>query len=338
MNNEPSRPEQTPPKKRHVISRLVALFVVIALGAGVFLYGSQIYDWARVSKFAPTAQLASTSNRIEFTDRGQQIFYATFPSIEDKASFNTSCASTERTVAILGCYTADRIYLYNIQNAELDGTLEVTAAHEMLHAAYHRLNYFERQTVDMLIEQEYAKIKDQAEIKQVMQYYQQAEPGAELDELHSIIGTTISDLPPELEQYYARYFTDRSAVVALNEKYNAVFSELSQQADVLQQQIDSEGPAIKIDLATYDIDLAQLNLDIQSFNQRANSGAFRTQSEFNTARNALEARISALNQQRQAINARVDAYNAAVDELNKLAVHVNKLNESINGADAPSEV
>lgn len=337
MNSEPNRLEQSP-KKRAALPRLLALVVVLGLCVGVFFYGSTVVDIVKASQFTPNSQISAVTERIGFTPRGKQIFYATNPTIEDKEAFNTSCSSTERTVAILGCYYMDRIYVYNIQNTELDGTLEVTAAHEMLHAAYHRLNYFERKRVDSLIEQEYAKIKDDADIKQVMQYYSEAEPGAELDELHSIIGTTKSTLPAELEQYYAQYFTNRAEVVALNQKYNAVFSELNEKADELQKQIDSEGPAIKADMAAYEVDLMQFNLDVKSFNDRANAGGFSTQSEFSTARAALEVRLANINSQRDALNARVSAYNATVDELNQLAVHVNTLNESMNGVAAPEGV
>lgn len=43
----------------------------------------------------------------------------------------------------------------------------MTAAHEMLHAAYQRLNMFERKHVDEMVMAEYDKIKDQPEIKQI---------------------------------------------------------------------------------------------------------------------------------------------------------------------------
>ena len=39
----------------------------------------------------------------------------------------------------------------------------------------------------------YQKVKNEPEIAKAMEYYREAEPGAELDELHSIIGTTIGD-------------------------------------------------------------------------------------------------------------------------------------------------
>ena len=304
----------------------------------MMLYGSVVFDWIRAMQFSPSGEIASAEARIVFTDRGKQIFRATAPVIEDKEAFNQSCTSTERTVAILGCYAGDNIYLYNIQNEELDGTLEVTAAHEMLHAAYHRLNYFDRKRIDKLVGAEYDKIKDTPTISQLMQYYREAEPGAELDELHSIIGTTIADLPMELEQYYDNYFSNRAGIVALNAKYSAVFGELSRQADVLQKQIDAEGPAIQREMAAYETTLTQLNLDIQSFNSRAQGGGFRTQGEFSTARTALEQRVQAMNTARDALNTRVAAYNLTIKQLNNLAVHVNRLNESINGVDAPAGV
>ncbi len=339
MSSAPKRPNQpSQHKKRGVIYSLTSLAVTLGLVALGYFYGRVALDMVLAAQYTPTSQLAAAEARIGFTVRGQQIFYATAPDIQDKNQFNTSCQSTERTAAILGCYYLDRIYLYNITDAELDGTLEVTAAHEMLHAAYSRLNYFERTRIDKLVAAQYQLVKDQPEIKQLMEYYTTAEPGAEADELHSIIGTTITDLSPELEHYYARYFTNRADVVALNAKYTAVFGQLTEQAAALQAQIDAEGPALKADLDSYEADLTQLNLDIASFNARAAIPGGFGQSEFAVARAALVQRTAALNARQTALNARVDAYNLLIEQLNSIAVHVDKLNQSINGVDAPSGV
>lgn len=102
-----------------------------------------------------------------------------------------------------------------------------------------------------------------------MAYYNKAEPGSDINELHSIIGTTISSVSPELEAYYKRYFTDRSSIVALNAKYTAVFKEVESQSKALSAQIETEKDALKSDLATYDVDRVQLETDIDSFNERA---------------------------------------------------------------------
>lgn len=332
MNNEPNQPTKTNQTRR----ALVGAAVILVLSAIVILYGQRLADTVRARMFTPTAAVAGVNDKLAMTNLGTDLFYASNPTIESASTFNSSCSSEERTTAILGCYWKRKIHLFDIQNKELEGTLEVTAAHEMLHAAYERLNVFERAYVDGLLRAEYAKLKDDASLKQVMQYYEKAEPGAEINELHSIIGTTIATLSPELEKYYGNYFTNRSAIVAMNGKYNAVFGELSKKADDLQKQIDSEGPIIRQLLADYEESRKQLESDIAAFNARAQSGGFTSQSAFNVARAALLTRVSQLNNDRESLNGQVDVYNQLVEELNKLAVHVSELNQSINGVAGPT--
>jgi len=312
--------------------------VFAAIAAGAYFYGPIAVDAIRASNFRPTSNIVGVNSRIALTARGQQIFYATTPAIEERDTFNTDCGSAERTAAILGCYVRDQIYLYNIEGKELDGALEVTAAHEMLHAAYARLNIFEQENVNKMLNIEYAKIKDNPDIKQEMQYYAQAEPGEELNELHSIIGTTIKDLPTDLEQYYTRYFTDRAAIVAMNAHYTAVFDEVNQQATVLQQKITDEAAAIKQASSQYNADLTQLNSDIESFNEWATNGEFSSQYAFTTARQALAVRIEQMKNRQIALNQQIDTYNADVAEYNKLAVRAKQLNQSINGVEAPNSI
>lgn len=337
MNNEPSQLQALRPRHR-ILRGLVSLLVFVAIATGAYFYGPIAVDAVRASSFHPNTDITGVDSRINLTTRGRQIFYATTPIIEDRDAFNTDCESVERTAAILGCYVRDRIYLYNIQGSELDGALEVTAAHEMLHAAYARLNIFEQASVNKMINAEYAKIKDEPDIKQEMQYYAQAEPGEELNELHSIIGTTIKGLPADLEQYYARYFTNRAAIVAMNVKYTAVFDEVNQQALTLQDQITNEAAAIKQASTQYNADLTQLNSDIESFNERATGGGFTSQYAFTVAHQALSERIQQMKDRQTTLNQQIDTYNADVAEYNKLAGRAKQLNQSINGVEAPDSI
>lgn len=337
MNNEPSQlPQQS--QKHNPLRILFTLVGVVVLGAVAYFYGPMGLDAVRAAGFHPSQSIAALDSRINVTSRGQQIFYATSPVIENRAQFNTDCQSTERTAAILGCYVHDRIYLYDIQDSELDGALEVTAAHELLHAAYARLNVFEQAHVDSMIHTEYLKIKNTPDIAQAMQYYAKAEPGEETNELHSIIGTTIKDLPPDLEAYYAQYFTNRAAIVTLNANYTAVFDKVNQQAAALQDKITIEAASIKTESSRYNSDLSQLNSDIQSFNDRAAAGQFSSQYSFNQAREALVARVQEMTDRQVALNAEIDQYNADVATYNKLAVRAQQLNKSINGVEAPKGV
>ena len=325
------------PKRTSFIRSFAAIAVAAGGLAAAYWFGPQLLDEFRAQQYTPSSHISAIEQRVTLTSAGKRIFHATSPEVQDSGQFNSSCHSVERTTAILGCYYRDRIYLYNVQNDELDGALDVTAAHELLHAAYARLNAFERQKVDGLVRAAYQKVKDEPTLKRLMEYYKQAEPGAEVNELHSILGTTIANLDSELERHYARYFTNRASIVALNQRYTQVFSELDQQAASLKTKISTEESALKTETDTYQNELNQLNSDIQSFNQRAASGDFSSQ-EFYAARNMLSGRVVALNRRQNQLNARISAYNTMIVEYNKLAVRAQQLNQSMNGVSAPSEV
>lgn len=291
-------------------------------------------DVVRAYNFHASAQISAIDNRLQLTDRGTDIFYASSPEIDEQATFNANCGTEERSAAILGCFYKDHIYLYDLKNSELDGTLEVTAAHEMLHAAYQRLTIFERYWLDQKIVDEYNKVKNDDTIKQLMSYYDKAEPGAEVDELHSILGTVIKTLSPDLEAYYARYFKNRVSVVALNEKYNQVFAQIRAQSTQLENKLAAEEPEINQLLAQYDTDRVQLEADVAAFNAKAKANQFTSQEQFTQERNVLLARIDELSKRRDMINQKVAVYNADVEALNKLSVRTNELYKSMNGAEA----
>ena len=318
--------------------RSFTAIVAVAGGlAAAYWFGPQLLDEFRAQQYPPSSHISAIEQRVTLTSAGRRIFYATSPEVQDSGQFNGSCHSVERTTAILGCYYRDRIYLYNVQNSELDGALDVTAAHELLHAAYARLSTFEQRKVDGLVRAAYQKVKNEPTLKRLMEYYKQAEPGAEINELHSILGTTIANLDSELERYYARYFTNRASIVTLNQRYTQVFSELDQQATSLKAKISAEESSLKTETDAYQNELNQLNSDIQSFNQRAVSGDFSSQ-EFYATRSALSGRVASLNNQQNQLNTRISAYNTMIAEYNKLAVRAQQLNQSMNGVSAPSEV
>lgn len=308
------------------------MVVGLAVGAGILLYGNQVVDTFLASRYTPPADVAAINTKLQLTHTGETLFYASNPVVESGQVFNGDCKSSDRTEAILGCYSLRRIFVYNVTNPQLSGAEEATAAHELLHAAYDRLNILERPYVDKLVNDEYQKVKDDPTIKQLVTYYNTAEPGALTNELHSIFGTTIQTLSPQLEQYYARYFTDRQAIVAMNQKYNAVFHQVNAQATQLSSEIDAMKPRVENELSQYQTALSQLNADIATFNSRATSGYYQTASQLNADRNALTSRINALNAERNTINANVARYNELVAQENTLSVTVNELNSSINAA------
>lgn len=317
------------------VRTLVPSLLLVAICVLLLLYGQRAIDVYEAGQYHPTAQISQVSDRVMLTARGTELLYASKPVVEDQKLFNDNCESTERTTAMLGCYHRKKIFLFNVQNKELDGAIDVTAAHEMLHAAYDRLNVFERIHINNMVTAEYEKIKNDKDIKQLMEYYSKAEPGATLNELHSIIGTTKSSISPELEQYYGQYFSDRGKVVELNTKYNTVFRQVEAQGAELVKIINQESPLLHSDLDEYNAERSQLETDIASFNARVNSGGFTIRSSFETARAALVERSDDLNARREAINQRVETYNNNIEQLNALSVRIQQLNSSINGITSP---
>ncbi len=88
--------------------------------------------------------------------------------------------------------------------------MPVTAAHEMLHAAYAELAPGQRRRVDQLLDQAFEASADQR-LRDTLAEYADAEPGQRHNELHSILPTEVAELSPPLERYYQRYFEDRGA-------------------------------------------------------------------------------------------------------------------------------
>jgi hypothetical protein len=259
---------------------------------------------------------------------GELIYRASTPAVEDSDVFNQHCAIEGG--AVLGCYYEGDIYVYAVTDERLAGTIEVTAAHEMLHAAYERLTDDERERVDALVDQAIALIPEDDPVYADLALY----PADQLDdEWHSRLGTEFADLSPELEAHYALYFDDRTKVVDLNVKANAAFNELQAQIDALVTEIDALDPALDARIAAYEAAVADLNADVDSFNARADSGAFATQEQFDRERNGLVARGNALDAEYAAIDAQITYYNDLVAQLTALDADYADLYSALDSSD-----
>jgi hypothetical protein len=155
--------------------------------------------------------------------QGRKLFYVNKPQLQNKSAFYKSCEEGETTI-VLGCYKPKQgIYILDVDDQRLDGIEQVTSAHEMLHAAYERLSSNQKKEIGAKLNAFYASLKDE-QIRSKVDIYQKS--GADItNELHSILGTEVAVLSPELETYYRTYFTDRSVVTGYALKYQAVFSE-----------------------------------------------------------------------------------------------------------------
>jgi hypothetical protein len=91
-----------------------------------------------------------------------------------------------------------------------------TAAHELLHAAYARLDPAERDEIDALVEAELLRVPAENGVHGQIAASVGDRSENRANELFAYLGSQVvldGGFDPKLETYYARYFTDREALV-----------------------------------------------------------------------------------------------------------------------------
>jgi len=322
-------------KSRKIIGGSVAIVLVLAAVVGAFVFRQRIVDQIQFWNYEPDAAIVQLADRSQLSDNGRFYFYLARPQLASSEDFNDKCRSGEQTNPILGCYVAstDNIYVYDIQDAELDGIKEVTLAHEMLHVAWTRLSEEQKSTLEPLLDANYERLKT-PELTARMQYYSKAEPGAKYNELHSILATEFSDIGDELERYYANYFTNRAAVVSLYAQYSQKFTSIQTEADALSDSLAEQKQVIDQKTQNYETAIEAYNQRVQDFNSRAAQGYFTTEEAFRTERGLLESQATALGADRQELEGLIAAYNEDVTKLQALGRKMDQLTQSLDSTKA----
>lgn len=300
-----------------------ALFGALALG---WFQRNAVYDWWRLRDYTPSAEVVALADKTTMNDSSRRLFYVYHPSLDDRATFNTHCTNSEQTI-VLGCYIQHQgIYLYDVKDERLNGVVEVTAAHEMLHAAYDRLSGSERTKVDSLTAQVATSLTDER-LKSTIESYRSKDPSVVPNELHSILATEVRDLPAELETYYARYFGNRKAIVDLADTYKQAFTERENQVKsidgqlaTLKQQIEDLNQSLEQQQADLKARLDDMQRKKRSGDTDGYNAAVPTYNQLVVSYNA------AVNRQKQLVS----QYNSLVEQRNSLATEENELIEALD--------
>lgn len=307
----------------------VSSLVFIALLVSAFFFRQDIYDWWRLRSYDPPKDIAALAETTTMNDDATDLFYVAHPQVVDGTEFNEKCHIAEFSI-ILGCYVASGfaydIYIYNVSDKRLDGIQEVTAAHEMLHAAYDRLSDEERQNVDDLLVSEYKSL-DNKRIKETVKQYQDNDPSSVPNELHSILGTEVRSLSPALENYYKNYFDNRSKVVALSEKYESVFESREQRVAQLDHQLSTLKTEIESDqqrLSELNTQLSTKRNQLDQLRSSGQTGAYNAQvGSYNSMVNEYNSLV-------ETTKDKISEYNSLVKQRNALVVEVRDLVEAID--------
>lgn len=286
-----------------------------------------VIDLYRLQTYQPPAEVAQLAANDKLTSHGRDLFYESQPQIQDSSAFNHSCSTHEQTI-VLGCYKTQQIFLYNVTDARFNGVKEVTAAHEMLHAAYERLSVADQNHVNALLRPIIENMKDQRMLDLIALYNKQ-EPGELYNEMHSILGTEYADLSPDLEVYYKQYFQDRNVIVGYANKYQTVFTESKAKLD----DYDSQLSALKPQIDQNNAKLKQLQPELQAESdqlaQYRSKNQIQQYNELVPSYNNSVVEFNALIDQTKGL---VSQYNTLVQERNQQAAAQNNLYNSLDSS------
>ena len=307
--------------------RRIAGFVTTVVLLGVLLlvvtHRNQIYDWQKLRGYTPPASVAKLAADTTMTPYTQHLFYVNHPEIQDKTEFNQNCPNGggEQTI-ILGCYRDHQtgIFVYAVSDPQLSGIQQVTAAHEALHAVYDRLSPKERAYVDGLLQDYFTNGLHDKRIIDTIAAYKKSEPNDLVNEMHSIFGTEVADLPPVLESYYRKYFINRKRVVAFAAQYQQAFTGRETQI----AQYDAQLQSMKQQIEQKQADLSNQAQVLNSTRSQVENGNDSVQI------GAYNQKVRIYNNELTATNALIDRFNAILDKRNALAVEEQQLYKAIN--------
>ncbi len=307
----------------------IAFLLLVVGSAGWTLLNRQfVIDWWRIRTFTPSSDVAQLAIRDTLVGRGHDLFMASEPQVQNGSDFNSSCPSKGEKTIVLGCYAAQRIYVYNVTDERLTGVKEVTAAHEMLHAAYERLSVSDQAKVNAMLKPIIDGMTDKR-ILELIKLYNQQEPGQLYNEMHSILGTEYAHLTPDLEDYYKQYFGNRQTVVGYALAYQQPFTDSQNKLDEYDAQLDALKPQIDQNNAS----LKQQQADLQDESNRL--GQLRAQGNiqaYNESVPGYNAKVASFNQLVQLTRDLVAEYNALVVKHNQEATAQNDLQQSLDSS------
>jgi hypothetical protein len=275
-----------PPKTSKIPRIILSLFFIGIAGFAIFKQ-QDILDWWVLRDYQAPASISAIAGDTTMSAYGRRLFYVNKPQLQDKPAFYKSCEEGETTI-VLGCYKPKQgIYLLDVEDQRLNGVEQVTAAHEMLHAAYDRLDSSQKKEINSKLNAFYQTMDDE-QLKSKIELYKKS--GADIsNELHSILGTEVQTLSPELETYYQQYFSNRKVVSAFALQYQAVFNQRKERLEAL------------------DLRLSEIEKEVQTNNSELD----RQQTIINAEAKKLEALLN---------KGLIDEYNAGVADYNKMLV------------------
>lgn len=303
---------QTKLKLIYVI--LICLIIACLAGIG-YLQRQNIRDFLILLDYNPPKIIQTLANQDGMTSYTKRVFYVNRPRLLTSKVFANYCPNNSEQSVVLGCYHLGQngIFLLAVNDPNLYGIEQVTAAYETLHAIYQRLSNNQQLKLNKeLIYFEYHGLNNPI-VKAQIAGFKKTEPGGVLNEMTSLFGTEVSNLPPDLLSFYSQYFKNRQTLLNYYDHYQSAFSSRQSQ------------------IASYNQELSNLYAQINANNNQLQSmlSELKTQRQVLNSINASN-QINAFNQAVSIYNSMVDKYNSLVESTKTLINQYNQLVELRN--------
>lgn len=318
---------------------LAFIFTLALLAVPFVIYfkAQAITDWWQLRGYTPPPAISALAQQDTMTAYAKHVFYVNHPKLESNISqFRIDCAQNEKTI-VLGCYHSDQdgIFMYDVRDSRLSGVEQVTAAHEMLHAAYDRMSRKDRHNVDDMLQDYYNHGLQDQRVKDTINLYRQTEPDAVVNEMHSIFGTEVANLPPALEAHYQKYFTNRQAVVNFANDYQSEFTSRLDQIHAYDSQLAQLKSQIEAEEAALSTQLQQIQADRVRVDTERNSGQI---DQYNADAATFNAEVAAYNNGVDKLKNDIENYNSLVVKRNAIARDLASLDQAIDTRLKPQTV
>jgi hypothetical protein len=315
-------------------ARTATLVLVVGLAGAVLLGRQAIQDAVRLHGYTAPPVVSDLATDDTMTAKARHLLYVNHPAVTSGSDFTGHCPAGDEKTVVLGCYTGNDngIYVYQVSDARLNGVEQVTTAHEMLHAAYRRLSSAQRKQVNAWLMDYYQHDLTDQRIKNTIAAYQKSEPNDVVNEMHSVFGTEVADLPAPLENYYKQYFQDRAKVTAYTASYQAEFTGRQQQV----ADFDAQLKALKPQIESGETSLNQQQASLSAQNQQLQAQRAAGQvAAYNTGVAGYNQAVQRYNSLLGSTKSLISQYNDIVAKRNSLALEEQQLAQELSASSLP---
>ena len=332
MTKNRQKPHTSKLTSKYILYGLLSIYVLLGIAYGI---RQRIYDEARLYNYRPPASISALATADTMTAYTKHVFYVNHPILlPSVASFRADCPEDEADI-VIGCYHVGQagIYIYNVQDSSLAGVQEVTAAHEVLHAIYARLSPSARNRLDSQLEAFYKHGLNNPTVEAEVKVYIQTEPGDVDDEMSCTFGTELAQLPANLSAYYRQFFSNRSAIVAYEQKYQATFT--SKQKIIASD--DSELTSLKQQITVQELALAKQHQQIELTRLQLQSMQSTNPTAYNAAVPGFNSDVTSYNTALNSVQNDIASYNQLVTSRNSVAGAFDTLVSAIDTRQSPEQ-